>query len=593
MDGDRPRRSWPFALRPGGPQGSDVTVGAAKVPKQKADLSAELASSAKNARATSTLKSLGKPEQTPGVLRRQNSAASSGSCCSVSSLSRCSGRGRNADRPGANPTASGRAPLAGMVYTAQEDPLSAVAPNAAHSSNGGFDLGHEAVASTLKPGARGFAAAKRRSDSKSSAGPVAKQARIDGGPAPVLSYSQMRFLRFRCPLLDPPEAQAITVAFRDVGSKLRQVLDKYGTAIVTDVASPEECKALELKFVADLGDLVDLNAAKTAGAAALQSACAAGSDAKQWPLSSLGLLGPMERCQSRGLPQGRFAWAARLLPKVRSVYAALHGTKDLVSSCDNSFFAPPAHAKTTQARLIPHVDQNGHDIGHKDERGRLLGEWEVFQGLLYVWGSTMERASTTAVWPGSHKAVYQAIMKDKKVERDGRKGSHFTSLMAMSDREQASKLVAAWREKARRLPVPAGALVLWNSRTVHQGWRGGPRLAQPVCWEPRARRSDVARERKLRLAALGLPSTHWASLGLPHMLLAAEPTIDSPSVAKEEKGGWELPLRASLQPVPLVDGADVAEMWRRLQKIPWGKPLSLELAEMLERSIRQEFKQVL
>ena len=33
-------------------------------------------------------------------------------------------------------------------------------------------------------------------------------------------------------------------------------------------------------------------------------------------------------------------------------------------------------------------------------------------------------------------------------------------------------------------------LLLWDSRTVHQGWRGGPRLAMPICWEPRHRRSE-------------------------------------------------------------------------------------------------------
>merc|ERR1712014_317992 len=78
--------------------------------------------------------------------------------------------------------------------------------------------------------------------------------------------------------------------------------------------------------------------------------------------------------------------------------------------------------------------------------------------------------------------------------------------------------IRGWETGARRIPVPAGGLLLWTSRTTHQGWSGGPRLAQPVCWEPRARRDEIARERKFRLAALGLPSTHWASLALPHEL---------------------------------------------------------------------------
>merc|ERR1712050_258819 len=82
------------------------------------------------------------------------------------------------------------------------------------------------------------------------------------------------------------------------------------------------------------------------------------------------------------------------------------------------------------------------------------------------------------------------------------------------------RLIQGWQAHGRRIPVPAGALLLWTSRTTHQGWSGGPRLAQPLCWEPRSRRDGIMRERKLRLAALGLPSTHWASLALPHELSA-------------------------------------------------------------------------
>merc|ERR1719433_2147764 len=99
------------------------------------------------------------------------------------------------------------------------------------------------------------------------------------------------------------------------------------------------------------------------------------------------------------------------------------------------------------------------------------------------------------------------------------------------------RLVHGWEEHSRRVPVPAGALLLFTSRTTHQGWSGGPRLAQPVCWEPRARRDEAMRERKLRLAALGLPSTHWASLALPHELLTADHGSTQRPSSVEAKGG--------------------------------------------------------
>jgi len=399
---------------------------------------------------------------------------------------------------------------------------------------------------------------------------------------------------FHAPLLSAEEAASMTVAFEDAATKLREVMERHGAAIVTGVASPEDCSRLEKEFVADLDELIDQQVAEKCGLWAVEAASHAARDAKIWPLASLPFLGPMERCPRRGLPQGRFAWAARLHPRVRSVYALLHGTEDLVSSCDNTFFAPVHHAKKASNRLTPHVDQNMHDERFRDQQGRCVKGWDCYQGVLYVWGSSEEHASTTVVWPGSHKAVYDEIMQDSKVKWAGKKGRHFSLISGLGCRQKAARLMKGWLKGARRLPVPTGALLLWNSRIVHQGWRGGPRLAQPVCWEPASRRQAAARERKLRLAALGLPSTHWASLGLPHSLLGPGPPRDEAlKECKRAKVGWELPLRASIQPRPLVQGMPVAEMWRRFEAVPWDKPLPSDLARCLERSIRDEFKKVL
>eukprot|EP00759_Apiculatamorpha_spiralis_P021091 PhF_6_TR26158/c0_g1_i6/m.37101 len=65
---------------------------------------------------------------------------------------------------------------------------------------------------------------------------------------------------------------------------------------------------------------------------------------------------------------------------------------------------------------------------------------------------------------------------------------------------------------ARRIPVPAGGMIMWSSRTIHQGWPNGPRLAVPVCYEPSSRRTGEVLERKRQTVRLGLPSSHWASL---------------------------------------------------------------------------------
>jgi len=239
------------------------------------------------------------------------------------------------------------------------------------------------------------------------------------------------------------------------------------------------------------------------------------------------------------------------------------------------------------------VDHNEHDSRFKDPSGVELKHWEVYQGVLYVWSCTEDHASSTVVWPGSHKDVYQTIMADAKVQRQGLQGKHFTLIDSMSPGEPIESLKVRWTAGARRVPVPAGGLLLWSSRTTHQGWRGGPRLAQPVCMEPRARRSNEALERKLRLAALGLPSTHWASLGLPHMLLNSNPEPSAPTKASTGKGGVVLPLRSSLRPCTLVDSVEVQQMWELCKGEKWMAPLSPAVRRKLEESIRPEIKALL
>merc|ERR1712070_32019 len=65
--------------------------------------------------------------------------------------------------------------------------------------------------------------------------------------------------------------------------------------------------------------------------------------------------------------------------------------------------------------------------------------------------------------------------------------------------------------KTRRVPCPAGSLLLWDSRTIHQGWSGGSRLAQPICLEPKWGRSEAARLQKLFACAAGLQTAHSSS----------------------------------------------------------------------------------
>merc|ERR1712224_1161847 len=155
-----------------------------------------------------------------------------------------------------------------------------------------------------------------------------------------------------------------------------------------------------------------------------------------------------------------------------------------------------------------------------------------------------------------------------------------------------------WQRDARRVIVPPGALLLWNSRTVHTGWRGGPRLAQTVCLQPAWERPEKERIAKLRLAALGLPSVHWARAAMQHdMSLGCRGVFEDLRVEARDGDGHPdsvtLPLKPAIRPAALAEEVDVAGLAKVVQvnfKLigMWDPPE--ESFSVLEKSIREEFK---
>ena len=151
------------------------------------------------------------------------------------------------------------------------------------------------------------------------------------------------------------------------------------------------------------------------------------------------------------------------------------------------------------------------------------------QGIVYVWPSAPSEAvphtSTTVrppppspfaltcplqiILPRSHRDVYEQLLADVQ-SHDACPdclSKHYCAIKHMPPGPRHSHLNDLFRRCCRRVPVPSGALLLWNSRTLHQGWTGGRRLAQPVCWEPRSRRSHAALVRKVARCSLQLMRT--------------------------------------------------------------------------------------
>ena len=177
----------------------------------------------------------------------------------------------------------------------------------------------------------------------------------------------------------------------------------------------------------------------------------------------------------------------------------------------------------------------------------------------------------------------------------------YCKVTLMEEKADSSLLADKWDLHARRAVVPGGALFLWNSRTMHCGWKGGPRLAQTVCLEPAGRRPECERAAKMRLAALGLPGCHWAQAAMQHDLSLGAPGVFSTRgvEAEEGKGGHDdvvLPLRPCLWPEALADGADLGEL-AKLVKVDY-RPTGMwdptpGASALLEASLLPEFKRYL
>jgi len=299
----------------------------------------------------------------------------------------------------------------------------------------------------------------------------------------------------------PAEAFAADARACSVHAELRRVLAQYGFAIVTDVLSAAEVKRMEQLFAQDLLSIVDVKHSP-------KFDTIKDDPVHSWPLGQLPL--GMKFAINFGLPQGQLAWAARSHANVKEVFAAIHGTRDLCCSTDVVFFenrvdadADDAHRLTS---LWPHADQNKFIHG---------GDFDIYQGVVYMWPATGE-TSATVVWPCSNNREYDALMASKDWTTNG----HFCRL--------APKQHPLFAQRARRVPVPAGGLLLWSSKTIHQGWPRGPRLAIPLCLEPSARRTAHARATKLKIIRAGSATTHWASLAIEHDMFRYKERLVSP-----------------------------------------------------------------
>mmetsp|Transcript_10921 Transcript_10921/g.34808 ORF Transcript_10921/g.34808 Transcript_10921/m.34808 type:complete len:413 (-) Transcript_10921:72-1310(-) len=377
----------------------------------------------------------------------------------------------------------------------------------------------------------------------------------------------------KIPVMSEAEAAELTIPLSEAPARLLEVMAKHGVAIVTGVLSEDEVSAAEARFGADLHASIDWGAL-LASSAPEEVRRLAHTDAAALPhaLPADTHFGRHGTCFQQGICQGRFAWAMRTHPKVRAVYEILHPDEPLVVSEDLVFYRSTGIAAGAATAIDPvswpHADVNAHNP-------RVAG-WEITQGVLYIWPSTSSDCATTVVWPRSHEDVFRELMDDPAfTSKEGRE-NHFCLVSKMQRKDAQEDLTSRWFEHARRVPVPAGGLLLWSSRIMHQGWGVGHRLAIPICLEPASRRSQKARRDKLLTALTGRATSHWASLGILHSLTKRSPCCAVEGTYSEERvDANQLPRKACCELGCLTEA---------------GNKMSVEERESLANAVRAAFR---
>lgn len=308
-------------------------------------------------------------------------------------------------------------------------------------------------------------------------------------------------LTFSPPFMENELKKNVTIQFNEYKEKLMPIMTEYGFVVVEGILDKSEQDEGEKLIYDDLLNIIDKTQTyDTRLNKPIQDVI---DGKKHWPINSIPGIVSKGFITTRGIPQGKFAWKMRTNEKVRDLFKLLHNSDDLVVGTDVVFFNTE-NKKTQSTNMWPHADQN---IDVKS------GSENSYQGILYVWDGSDDGTSNTVVWPKSANKEYYVLQKNVASYTSNEHGLYIDGI---ADDKVRKELTNGWLKNARRVQVPAGGIIIFNSKTIHQGFPNGWRLAQPISWEPRTARNKDALLKKLQAVHMGIATNHWASLGIHH-----------------------------------------------------------------------------
>ena len=220
----------------------------------------------------------------------------------------------------------------------------------------------------------------------------------------------------------------------------------------------------------------------------------------------------------------KHGWYIRTRPEIQDIFKKIWKTDDLVVSFDGCCYISKENSQ--KDKIWTHTDQSSKS-----------SELICIQGLVAL---TSNKERTLVVYEGSHK-LHHSYFKEKREPIEKRLINIKKELKEIKDEEKINilkkdkqtlecelkKLNQNWQlidhevlkkisGQKRILEVPAGALVLWDSRTFHQNQYGKPksedRIVQYVSYLPKKNslNSKVMQKKRLKYFQEQRTTSHWA-----------------------------------------------------------------------------------
>lgn len=181
-----------------------------------------------------------------------------------------------------------------------------------------------------------------------------------------------------------------------------------------------------------------------------------------------------------------FAWELRTHPAILNIFSELWKTKNLIVSYDGSCYMSEKSSKK-DGKCWTHTDQ-----------AQSKPNLECYQSFISL---TNNKSRTLVVYESSH-TLHKRYFDDRKI-----KSSKDWYKIDPEYLKEISHL-------KRTLEVPAGALVIWDSRTFHQNQYGTEkeeRIVQYLCYLPRNHKKNTEANQRKRLKYFNEKRTtsHW------------------------------------------------------------------------------------